>query len=244
MTQPQVVTQVDNQQRIMVVDDMADTRFMLKLRLQRQGYRVCGADSGRNALALIQQEGLPHLVILDIVMPDMDGFTIAEELHRLGNVPLIFLSALSDIDTKVRAITQYAEDYVTKPFAFAELIARINRVLTRVAPAPAIVDERLYINFVQQYVIVNQQMIGLTPIENRLLKLLYKHRGHILSTDFLLVNVWGAASARTTQTLWLHIHRLRTKIELDPEQPRYIITVQGKGYSLPQRHQIELSFSS
>ena len=118
-------------QRILVVDDAADTRLILNLRLQREGYIVYTAESGGEALEIIKREGLPNLVLLDIMMPDMDGFAVAAELRRMGDIPIIFLSALSDVDTKVEGLTLYAEDYVTKPFALSELLARIRRILLR-----------------------------------------------------------------------------------------------------------------
>lgn len=119
--------------RILVVDDEAQIRTLLTLRLQSEGYSVATASSGQEALALVQQAGLPQLVLLNLRMPDMDGFAVAKALHSLGDVSIIFLSALSDIDTKVLALRCYAEDYVDKPFAFAELLARIRRVLLHTA---------------------------------------------------------------------------------------------------------------
>ncbi|RME50027.1 MAG: DNA-binding response regulator, partial [Caldilineae bacterium] len=119
--------------RILVVDDAADTRLLLNLRLRREGYEVFTASSGAEALEVIQKEGLPHLVLLDIMMPGMDGFAVASELRRMGDISIIFLSALSDTDTKVEGLNRFAEDYITKPFDFSELSARIRRVLLRVA---------------------------------------------------------------------------------------------------------------
>lgn len=226
--------------RILVVDDAADTRLLLNLRLQREGYEVFTASSGTEALELIQKEGLPHLVLLDIMMPGMDGFAVASELRRMGDISIIFLSALSDTDTKVEGLNRFAEDYVTKPFDFTELSARIRRVLLRVAtdqnadPEQAI-DDRLAINFAQQYAILDGVQITLTPTENRLLHILFNNRGRVLSPGFLLAKAWDPVRRGTVESLWVHMRRLRSKIEPDADNPRYVVTVRGQGYCLPQR---------
>jgi DNA-binding response OmpR family regulator len=199
---------------------------------------VAEAGSGQAALDLIQQTGLPQLALLNMLMPAMDGFAVAEALQRLGNVPIIFLSALSDDNIKVEALTRYAEDYVTKPFAFIELLARIHRVLRRTPAAPVVaseveIDERLRINFAQHYLQVNQQQIPLTLLETQLLRLFYLHRGHVLSPAFLLAHAWPSGSTVTQQALWAQVRRLRRKLEPDPTHPSYLITVHNQGYYLP-----------
>ena len=231
---------VPEKTRILVVDDAADTRLLLNLRLQREGYEVFTASSGTEALETIQKEGLPHLVLLDIMMPGMDGFAVASELRRMGDISIIFLSALSDTDTKVEGLNRFAEDYVTKPFDFTELSARIRRVLLRVAtdqnadPEQAI-DDRLAINFAQQYAILDGNQITLTPTENRLVHILFNNRGRVLSPGFLLAKAWDPVRRGTVESLWVHMRRLRSKIEPDADNPRYIVTVRGQGYCLPQR---------
>ncbi len=231
---------VPEKTRILVVDDAADTRLLLNLRLQREGYEVFTASSGTEALEIIQKEGLPHLVLLDIMMPGMDGFAVASELRRMGDISIIFLSALSDTDTKVEGLNRFAEDYVTKPFDFTELSARIRRVLLRVAtdqnadPEQAI-DDRLAINFAQQYAILDGNQITLTPTENRLVHILFNNRGRVLSPGFLLAKAWAPVRRGTVESLWVHMRRLRSKIEPDADNPRYIVTVRGQGYCLPQR---------
>ncbi|MBX3002033.1 MAG: response regulator transcription factor [Caldilineaceae bacterium] len=226
--------------RILVVDDAADTRLLLNLRLQREGYEVFTASSGAEALEVIQKEGLPHLVLLDIMMPGMDGFAVATELRRMGDISIIFLSALSDVDTKVEGLNRFAEDYVTKPFDFSELSARIRRVLLRVATdqnadPEQMVDERLRVNFAQQYAIMDDLQITLTPTENRLLHILFNNRGRVLSPGFLLAKAWDPVRRGTVESLWVHMRRLRSKIEPDADNPRYVVTVRGQGYCLPQR---------
>jgi DNA-binding response OmpR family regulator len=226
--------------RILVVDDAADTRLLLNLRLQREGYEVFTAGSGAEAFEVIQKEGLPHLVLLDIMMPGMDGFAVASEIRRMGDISIIFLSALSDTDTKVEGLNRFAEDYVTKPFDFSELSARIRRVLLRVATdinadPEQVVDERLRVNFAQQYAVVDDLQITLTPTENRLLHILFNNRGRVLSPGFLLAKAWDPVRRGTVESLWVHMRRLRSKIEPDADNPRYVVTVRGQGYCLPQR---------
>jgi DNA-binding response OmpR family regulator len=134
-------------------------------------------------------------------------------------------------------LERYAEDYVTKPFAFAELLARIRRVLMRVHPQQyteheSIVDDRLRINFAQQYVVIKDKKVPLTPTENRLLYILYNNRGRVLSPSFLMAKAWDPLHRGTMGSLWVHIRRLRSKIESNPQNPRYLITVRGQGYCL------------
>lgn len=229
-------------QRILVVDDAADTRLILNLRLQREGYTVYTAEGGRKALEIIKREGLPNLVLLDIMMPDMDGFAVAAELRRMGDIPIIFLSALSDVDTKVEGLTLYAEDYVTKPFALSELLARIRRILLRSNQDQAldpelVIDERLRINFAKQYAVVGEDQITLTPTENRILNILYNHRGRVLSPGYLLAKAWDPVRKGSVESLWVHMRRLRSKIEPNPDNPQYVVTVRGQGYCLPQPNQ-------
>ena len=227
-------------QRILVVDDAADTRLTLSLRLQREGFLVSTAKSASDAFKVLESEGLPHLVLLDIMMPGIDGFTFAREIRGLGDVPIIFLSAVTDTETKVEGITQFAEDYVTKPFEFGELSARIRRVLARSAPEqnsdPEItVDDSLRVNFAQQYAVVCSEQVALTPTENRILRTLFSNRGRVVSSSSLLSKAWDPVRQGTIESLWVHIRRLRAKIEADPDNPRYVVTVRGRGYCLPRQ---------
>ncbi|MEX1020194.1 MAG: response regulator transcription factor [Litorilinea sp.] len=224
-------------QRILVVDDAAETRLMLGLRLEREGYQVHTAPGGTEALEYVRREGLPNLVLLDILMPGLNGFAVAESLRAMGDVPIIFLSALSDATTIAEGINRYAEDYVTKPFAFPELLARIRRVLLRVAAyepnnLESVVDEHLRINFTQHYAVVRGDRVSLTPTETRLLHILYANRGRVLSPQYLMTKAWDPMQRGTVGSLWVHVRRLRSKIEANPESPAYLITVRGQGYCL------------
>ncbi|HMN31685.1 MAG TPA: response regulator transcription factor, partial [Caldilineaceae bacterium] len=128
-------------QRILVVEDTKDARNLLTMRLEREGYKVIAASRGAEALELVKEQGLPHLAILDILMPGMDGLELANYLRRMGDLPIIFLSALSDPEVKTDAINRYAEDYITKPFHFGELLARVRRILLRPTSEPPVSPE-------------------------------------------------------------------------------------------------------
>jgi DNA-binding response OmpR family regulator len=226
--------------RILIVEDDVDTRTMLSLRLQREGYTVLPSASGAEALDGMRREGIPNLVLLDIMLPDMDGFAVAEELRNLAPMPIIFLSAISDTDRKVEGISLYAEDYITKPFAFSELLARVKRVLARTttelsSDPEQVIDDHLRINFAQHYAVVDGEQLTLTPTETRLMHILYNNRGRVLSAGFLLAKAWEPVHRGTVESLWVHVRRLRNKIEPDPDHPRYVVTVRGQGYCLPQR---------
>lgn len=237
---PMASTAGETPQRILVVDDDVDTRTMLSLRLQREGYQVLAAPSGDEALEVVRREGLPNLVLLDIMLPDRDGFAVAEDLRAIAPLPIIFISALSDVERKVEGISRFAEDYVTKPFAFSELLARVRRVLSRtvadtLADPEQVVDDRLRVNFAQHYAVVDGSHVVLTPTETRLLQILYNNRGRVLSAGFLLAKAWDPTQRGTVESLWVHVRRLRNKVEEDPDNPRYVVTVRGQGYCLPPR---------
>ena len=226
---------------ILLVDDSKDVHVMLGARLGVLGYELSAARGGQEALDLIAGNGLPDLVLLDIMMPGMDGFQLAEALQQMGPVPIICLSALADTDTKVDAISRFADDYITKPYAFPELAARIQRVLRRTAPKAELdqsirIDARLSINFRRNVALVDDQQVPLTPTETRILRTLYKARGELVTPEELLVESWDATTREGSMaSLWVHVRRLRTKIEADVKNPRYIVTTRGRGYRMPLR---------
>ena len=223
---------------ILVVDDSRDAHTMLRARLGHAGFALTMATSGYEALELIEGHGLPDLVILDIMMPGMDGFAVADAIRTLGAVPIICLSALADTDTKVDAINRFAEDYVTKPFAFPELMARIQRVLRRTAQSAGTartirVDRHLSVDFARQVAQVDGVLVSLTPIESRILRTLYQAHGEIVTPEALLERCWDSLRTGSVASLWVHVRRLRTKIEIDVQHPQYILTARGKGYYMP-----------
>ncbi|MFZ1464735.1 MAG: response regulator transcription factor [Anaerolineae bacterium] len=230
---------LDRTQRILVVDDDPAILRLVKDRLEYAGYEVVAATSGQSALEVIAQRGLPHLAIVDINMPGMNGFEFCKAVQQFTDFPVILLTAVDEEETIIRGIQYFAEDYVTKPFSPRELVARVERVLRRIgdfayALDPLIrIDERLAIDFAHQQVTVENQVNSLTPTETKLLFILMRNAGHTVSTDFLLRRLWPLDEV-FEDTLRVHIYRLRQKIEANPTKPMYIVTDRGQGYSFLQ----------
>jgi len=181
---------------------------------------------------------LPHLAIVDLNMPGMDGFELCEAIHGFSDLPIIMLTAIDDENTIVHGLDEYAEDYIVKPFRAGELVARVRRVLRRLGDYaytldPVIrVDDNLQIDFPNRKVILQQQAepITLTPTETKLLYILMRNAGRIVTNEFLLRRVWPHEDAYEDR-LHTHIYRLRRKIEDTPKDPYYIISEWGTGYS-------------
>ena len=226
--------------RILVVDDDPDILRLVRDKLDRAGFDVLTAESGKRALEVIERHGLPHLAVVDLMMPVMDGFEFCRIVQEFSDLPVIMLTAIDEEETVIRGIQHYAEDYVTKPFSPRELVARIERVLRRIgdfayALDPVVqVDDRLAVDFAHQQAIVNRQPRPLTPTETKILYILMRNAGRAVTTDFLLRRLWPREEV-FEDSLRVHIHRLRHKIEPDPAQPGYIITERGTGYSFPSR---------
>ena len=225
-------------QRILVVDDDPEVVRLVGLRLDQAGYEVLTATSGQHALDVVQRHGLPHLAIVDIRMPGIDGFEFCRLVQQYCDLPIIFLTAVDEEETVIQGIERYAEDYVTKPFRARELVARVQRVLRRIgdftytlAPLTQI-DEDLAIDFVHQQAVVRGQDVALTPTETKLLYILMRNAGRIVTTDFLLRRLWPLEEV-FEDALRVHVHRLRQKIEPVPGQPRYVLTERGVGYKFP-----------
>nr|WP_290666029.1 response regulator transcription factor [Ardenticatena sp.] len=221
--------------RILIVDDDPFILELVRRKLEQSGFEVMSAQSGHEALTLIQQKGLPHLALLDINMPGMDGFDLSRRLQAFSDVPVIFLTAVDEEDTIVEGIQLFAEDYVTKPFSPRELVARINRVLRRIGDFrytlnPIIqVDEHLAVDFGHQRALVEGKEVPLTPTETKLLYILMRNAGRPVSHDFLIRRLWPMEEV-FEDSLRVHVHRLRHKIEPTPSKPRYIKTERGIGY--------------
>ena len=227
-------------QRILVVDDDPAILRLLKDKLEGAGYDVLSAANGLLALELISRLGLPHLAIVDLTMPGMNGLQFCEAVQQFSDLPIIILSAVDEEETIIAAILRYAEDYVTKPFSPRELVARMQRVLRRMGDFSytweliTTIDDHLAIDFPHQRAFVAGQPVPLTPTETKLLYLLIRNAGRTISTDFLLRRLWPLDEV-FEDTLRVHIHRLRNKIEPMPTRPRYIVTQRGVGYSFPGR---------
>lgn len=218
---------------LLVVDDDPEIVSSLSIHLRADGYRVLRASGGKEALATLERE-LPVLAIVDLMMPGMDGFETSRRIKRRADIPILILTAVDTEEVKVRAIELYADDYLTKPFSYAELAARVGRILKRAWPAgpPASaerVDDALLLDFGAQTVQAGDETRKLSPTEARLLHLLYANAGRILPNELILDRIWPDAEGEMSY-LWEYVRRLREKLGDDPANPRYIESERGIGY--------------
>ncbi len=224
-----------NRATVLLVDDDVDLVRFLAERLRKDGFTVTAAHSGAEALAAVDDQW-PDLVILDLMLPDIDGERVAIAIKSRADLPLIILSAVTDTDAKTALIERFAEDYLTKPFHYPELRARIERILGRLhdrIPTHELQigpDLRLVLR--RREAVVAQRTVKLTPIETRLLATLAAARGQVVSSERLLHQVWSDSDDADPVYVWVTIHRLRQKIEIDPQRPRYLHTRRGGGYWL------------
>ena len=224
---------------ILVIDDDPALLRMVAHKLDTEGFDVLSASSGQHALEIIDDTGLPHLAIVDLMMPGMDGFEFCRVVQRYSDLPVIMLTAIDREETVIQGLEHYAEDYVTKPFSPRELVARVRRVLRRIGNFAYTlnrqipVDEHLAVIFVRQQAFVDKQPVSLTPIETKLLYILMRNAGSVTPSDFLLRRLWPLEEV-FEDALRVHVHRLRHKIEINPSQPGYIVTERGQGYSFPR----------
>lgn len=222
-------------QRILVVDDDPAILRLVGDKLNFAGYEVFTATSGQQALDLIKGRGLPHLAIVDVNMPGMDGFEFCRLVQSYSDLPVIMLTAVDEEETVIMGLQRYAEDYVTKPFSPRELVARVQRVLRRVGDFTyaldpiTTIDDWLQVDFSHQRVIVNGQSSVLTPTESKLLYILIRNSGHTVTNEFLLQRLWPCEEV-FEDTLRVHIHRLRKKLRGADPQRQYILTERGLGY--------------
>ncbi len=221
--------------RILVVDDEPRMIHFIRLNLEHDGFEVAEAANGLAALQQLR-DTLPDLMLLDVAMPELDGFETLRMLREISSVPVIMLTARGDEDDRVRGLELGADDYVTKPFSPRELVSRVRAVLRRTeiaAPADKAtiqVDERLSLNFDRREVLVEGRPVKLRPTEYRLLYHLVQNAGWVVPHDQLLAKVWGYEYREETHYLRLYINYLRQKLEPDPANPRYILTERGVGY--------------
>ena len=220
---------------ILVVDDEPRMTRFIRMNLELEGYRVIEAHNGLEALDKVRTD-LPDLVILDVMMPELDGFETLEMLREVSNVAVIMLTVRADEEDKVRGLELGADDYVTKPFGARELASRVKAVLRRTqapgTPGEAVlhIDDRLSIDLNSHEVIVTGQRIKLRPTEFRLLYHLTENAGWVVPYEALLAKVWGHEYREEIQYLRLYVTYLRQKIEPDPPHPQYILTERGVGY--------------
>ena len=223
------------QKLILVVDDEPRMVKFVRMNLELEGFRVSEAYSGLEALDKVREE-LPNLVVLDIMMPEMDGFETLKHIREISTVPVIILTVKSDEEDLINGLELGADDYVTKPFSPRELVSRIKAVLRRTQMAAPmektaiVVDEDLTIDFQRHEVIVRGERIKLRPTEYRLLYHLVNNAGWVMTHEMLLSKVWGYEYREDSHLLRLYITYLRQKIEPDPSNPKYILTERGVGY--------------
>ncbi len=218
---------------ILVVDDEPQILRALQTNLRGAGYEVETAATGADALAAAALRE-PEAIILDLVLPDRRGTDVCRELRTWSSVPVIVLSAVGEESEKVAALDAGADDYVTKPFGMAELLARLRAATRRVAPAgePVIEVGELLVDIPERRVTVAGQVVQLTPNEFELLRLFAQHRGKLLTHKTILREVWGRAYDAESHYLHVYVSQLRRKLESDPARPRYILTEPGAGYRL------------
>ena len=223
---------------ILVVDDEERIARMIRMNLEHDGYNVIEAHDGQQALEQVRSK-MPNLVILDVMMPGLDGFETLEVLRQVSQVPVIMLTARSEEEDRIHGLELGADDYVTKPFSPRELISRVKAVLRRTegnvsasgsSPDVIHVDGRLKLDFGKREVWVNDQLVKLRPTEYRLLYHLVQNAGWVMTYDQLLSKVWGYEYRDETHYVRLYINYLRQKLEEDPSNPKYILTERGVGY--------------
>jgi DNA-binding response OmpR family regulator len=220
---------------ILVVDDEQRMIDFIRMNLEIEGFQVLEAANGIDALDMVRKHIL-DLIILDIMMPQLDGFEMLRMLREFSTVPVIMLTAKGEEEDKVRGLELGADDYVTKPFGARELVSRVKAVLRRtqslLEPGEAIVriDDRLSVDFNRREVIVEGEHIKLRPTEYRLLYRLIENAGWTVPHEQLLAKVWGYEYRDETHYVRLYVNYLREKIEEDPSNPKYILTERGIGY--------------
>lgn len=229
------MSQTSDKKLVLVVDDEPRMTKFVRMNLELEGYRVAEAANGLEALDKVKND-LPDLVILDVNMPELDGFETLRLIRQTTTVPIIMLTVKADEDDRIHGLELGADDYVTKPFSPRELASRVKAVLRRTAMAAPeerteiAIDEDLSIDFKRREVIARGKHIKLRPTEYRLLYHLVSNAGYVMTHDMLLAKVWGHEYRDESQYVRLYINYLRQKIEPDPSHPKYILTEHGVGY--------------
>ena len=221
--------------KVLVVEDDASIRELMGDYLTKNGYEVSLVVDGPEAVDHVKQRGLPHIALVDLTLPSMHGFELATKLKAMADVPIIFVTSTGDTETIVQGLKKYAEDFIVKPFELRELEARIQVVLARMpsldyASEPVVhIDDNLFIDFAHNRIVVNNKTVGLTPTESILLHVLLRNAGRVVENRMLIARVWPSEDVYE-DTLRVHMHRLRRKLESDSHHPHYIRTERGVGY--------------
>ncbi len=221
---------------ILIVDDDPVIIKFIAANLKARGFAVVSAEDGEGAMRALEQH-LPDLVILDIMMPGIDGVEVCQRIREWSKVPIIMLTAKNELNDKVELLNLGADDYITKPFGIEELLARVRAVLRRksggIPPEKALfVNDNLKINFAERWVTLNDEEIDLSPTEYDLLRELAQNAGKVLTHQMLLSRVWGPEFVSETEYLRVYVGRLRNKIEVNSKKPQHILTKSGVGYVL------------
>ena len=223
---------------VLICDDQPDIVNALKIYLNPEGYRLFEAYTGKQALELVRREDI-HLVLLDVMMPEMDGITATAKIREFSNIPIILLTAKSETEDMVLGLNVGADDYITKPFVPVEVLARVRSALRRYAKLGSRAESSeelavggIVLNDTAKTVTVDGEPVALTPIEYSILKLLMTNPGKVYSTKALYEAVWQEAALGSEGAVAVHIRHLREKIEINPSEPRYLKVVWGQGYKM------------
>ena len=221
---------------ILICDDERDIVNALKIYLKPEGYRLLEAFSGLEAVEVMRREDI-HLILLDVMMPHMDGITATAKIREFSNVPIILLTAKSETEDKVLGLNVGADDYITKPFVPVEVLARVRSQLRRYAqlgsrPAGALCVGGICLDDEGKTVSVDGEPVALTPIEYGILKLLIQNPGKVFSTRQIYRQVWQENPVGSENSVAVHIRHLREKIEINPSEPRYVKAIWGQGYKV------------
>lgn len=225
---------------ILVCDDDKEIVNAIEIYLEKEGYKIYKANNGKEALNIINKEEI-HLVILDIMMPELDGISVAENIREDKAIPIIMLSVKSEDYDKIKGLNVGADDYITKPFNPMELIARVNSQMRRYTKLGSISkkeDNNIYqageliIDDTKKEVSVDGKNIKLTPTEYNILKFLTKNKGRVFSISQIYENVWEEESYGAENIIAVHIRHIREKIEINPREPKYLKVIWGIGYKI------------
>lgn len=229
-----------NKTKVLVVEDDVNICKLINDYMSGHGYEVTTVMDGTDALDYIRERGLPHIALIDLALPTMHGFELSSRLKAMADVPIIFVTSTSDTDTIVQGLRRYAEDFIVKPFELRELEARVQAVLARMpsldyASEPTVqVDEHLQVDFAHNRLVLNNKVYSLTPTESILLHVLMRNAGRVVENRMLIARVWPSEDVYE-DTLRVHMHRLRRKLESDSHHPHYIRTERGIGYMFTVR---------
>ena len=226
----------EEKELILLIEDEPQMRRFLRITLQGHGYRLVEAGTGQEGLMQAASRN-PDVVLLDLGLPDLDGLEVTRRLREWAQTPIIVISAREQEQDKVKALDAGADDYLTKPFSAGELMARIRVALRHMArqtgkQEPVFILQNLRVDLAQRQVFIDEKEVHLTPIEYKLLTVLVRHAGKVITHNQLLKEVWGPAHVNEVQYLRVYMTQLRHKLEVDPTRPRFLMNEPAIGYRL------------